>query len=116
MQAGAARITQPYRERGYPFASAYLPAQTVDGRLVRVAVLDGKLGKVQIDKASRQREAVVATPLAQLKSGEVMHADARESTVMHAQASPCPGAEPGTSDLVMRVDPQTQAWEPACRI
>lgn len=82
LQAGAARITQLYRERGYPFAYAYLPEQTVEAGLVRVAVLEGRLGTVRIDNASRQREAVVATPLARLQRGAVMRADALEESLL----------------------------------
>ena len=112
LQGGAARVTQLYRERGYPFAYAYLPEQTVEGGLVRVAVLEGRLGTVRIDNASRQREAVVATPLERLQRGAVMRADALEESLLllgdvagvKAQASLQPGVEPGTSDLVVKAE------------
>lgn len=91
---------------------AYLPPQTVEAGLVQVAVLEGRLGTVRIDNASRQRDAVVAAPLARLRSGDVMRADALESGLLllgdvegvRARSSLQPGTEPGTSDMVVRVE------------
>lgn len=112
LEAGAARITQRYRENGYPFAYAYLPQQTVDAGLVRVAVLEGRLGQVHIENKSRQRAHVVATPLRLLRSGEVIHADALETSLLllgdvsgaRAKSRLQPGTEVGTTDLVVQVE------------
>jgi len=46
LQAGAHRLTQHYRARGYPLARAYLPAQAID-QAGRIAVLEGRYGQVQ---------------------------------------------------------------------
>lgn len=109
LQAGAARITRLYRERGYPFAQAYLPAQTVDAGVVQVRVLEGRLGAVRIDNRSRQQALVVEQPLARLQPGDLLRGDALETSLLllgeasglRAQATLQPGAETGTADLVV---------------
>ncbi len=106
-----ARITQRYRERGYPFAQAYLPAQEVEDGLVRVSVLEGRLGAVQVDNQSRQQAWVVDAPLRPLQAGDVLRGDALETSLLllndvpgvRSQASLQPGADVGTSDLVVTV-------------
>ncbi|MEG2632674.1 MAG: POTRA domain-containing protein, partial [Comamonas sp.] len=80
LEAGAARITRLYRERGYPFAYAYLPEQTVEAGLVRIAVLEGRLGEVRVENATRQRANVIDAPLTRLEHGQVIRADALESS------------------------------------
>lgn len=110
LEEGIARITRRYRERGYPFAYAYLPAQTVDAGLLKVAVIEGRLGAVRVDNASRQRGAAAA-PLARLTSGDVLRADALESSLLllgdvsglRAEATLQPGAALDTSDLVVKL-------------
>ena len=112
LEAGAARITALYRERGYPCAYAYLPEQTVEAGLVRVSVLEGRLGEVRIENQSRQREQVLATPLRQLRRGAVIHADALDTSLLllgdvsgtRAKSRLQPGADVGTTDLVVRVE------------
>lgn len=112
LEAGAARITRLYRERGYPFAYAYLPEQTIEAGLVRVTVLEGRLGETRIENQSRQRGHVVATPLRRLRSGEVIHADALDASLLllgdisgaHTRSRLQPGAEVGTTDLVVMVE------------
>lgn len=112
IEAGIAAITRRYRERGYPFAYAYLPAQTVEAGLLRVAVIEGRLGEVKVENASRQRDAVIAAPLGRLTSGALMRADALESSLLllgdvagiRAEATLQPGVQFGTSDLVVKVD------------
>ena len=39
-------ISQHYRDAGYPFARAYLPAQDVQNGLVQLEVLEGRYGEV----------------------------------------------------------------------
>ena len=112
IETGIAAITQRYREGGYPFAYAYLPAQTVEAGLLRVAVIEGRLGELRVENASRQRDAAIAAPLGRLSRGALMRADALESSLLllgdvaglRAEATLQPGAQFGTSDLVVKVD------------
>lgn len=112
LEAGAARITRLYRERGYPFAYAYLPEQTVEAGRVRITVLEGRLGEVRVENPTRQRAHVIETPLRRLERGQVIRADALDSSLLllgdihgaHAKARLQPGSEVGTSDLVVMVE------------
>ncbi|QKV55205.1 ShlB/FhaC/HecB family hemolysin secretion/activation protein [Comamonas antarctica] len=117
LETALARITALYRSQGYPFAYAYLPEQTVEGGLVRVAVIEGHLGEVKLENASRQRPQVFAAPLSQLRSGDVLRADTLESSLLllgdvngvRARASLQPGAETGSADLVVKIEDQALA-------
>ena len=117
LQAGIARITELYRERGYPFAYAYLPAQTVEEGVLRVSVLEGRLGAIQIDNQSPHKDWVVEQQLRRLQIGSVLRGDSLETSLLllndvpglHAQSSLQPGAATGTSDLVVTVQGEPMA-------
>lgn len=113
LQAGAGRITTRYRERGYPLARAYLPAQAIDGGVVRIAVLEGRYGQVEVHNASALRASAVAAPLRHLQPGQAVRAvplerallTLRELAGAQASATLRPGAQVGTTDLVVDVQP-----------
>jgi len=51
------RITTHYRERGYFLAQAYLPQQRIQDGVVEIAVIEGRLGAVRIQRAPGARLA-----------------------------------------------------------
>lgn len=112
LQAGANRITRLYRERGYPLARAYIPAQEIDAGVVQIAVLEGRYGAVQINNTSRTRGVALA-PLAALHSGDAVRAAPLERSLLLLQDLPGiqlastlkPGATVGTTDLMVDVQP-----------
>lgn len=112
LREGASRLTRLYRSRGYPLARAYLPAQEIDQGVVRIAVLEGRYGQVRADKADGIHAWALA-PLSALRQGDVVRADALENSLLLLQDTPGlsvrstlkPGAEVGTSDLVVQVEP-----------
>lgn len=114
LQAGAHRLTQHYRARGYPLARAYLPAQAIDQGQVRIAVLEGRYGQVQVHNTSRLRQAAVAAPLRTLKPGEAVRVAPLERALLslrdlagvQAKATLQPGASVGATDLVVEVQPE----------
>ena len=61
LQVGANRITRLYRERGYPLARAYLPAQEIDAGIVKIAVLEGQYGEVRVLNNTRLRPSALAS-------------------------------------------------------
>lgn len=113
LQAGAHRLTQRYRERGYPLARAYLPAQEIEAGIVRIAVLEGRYGEVGVHNASRLRDAAVAAPLRALKPGEAVRAASLERSLLLLRELPgvavrstlVPGGEVGSTDLRVEVQP-----------
>lgn len=112
LQAGANRITRLYRERGYPLARAYIPAQEIDGGVVEIAVLEGHYGEVLVQNNSRTRSSALA-PLEAIKSGDAVRAGPLESTLLLLNDTPGveikstlqPGASVGATDLLVEVQP-----------
>ncbi len=112
IQAATRRITLLYRERGYPLARAYLPAQTIDGGIVKINVLEGRYGQVSAQNSSRAGGLALA-PLQTLQAGETVRADELIRSLLLLQDVPGtdikstlkPGASTGTTDLLVDVRP-----------
>src|ERR1700730_8663285 len=49
LEGFAARLTAFYREHGYILARAYVPAQEMRGGVVELAVLEGRVGTIDIN-------------------------------------------------------------------
>jgi hemolysin activation/secretion protein len=107
----AEKISSHYRDTGYPFARAYIPAQPVaDGKL-RIEVIEGRYGKV-----NALGDDVLSTAatgfLADLKPGTVISSDTLERATLvlddqpGIQVAPIirPGQELGTGDLDVRIE------------
>lgn len=114
LQAAAARITRFYRERGFPVARAYVPAQTLDGGTVEIAVLEGRLGTIELRNASRVSDAQVQALLGQARPGEAIRTQNVERGLLllgetpgiaRADAALQPGASVGLSNLVVALEP-----------
>lgn len=112
LQAGANRITRLYRERGYPLARAYIPAQEIDGGVLQIAVMEGRYGEVGLNNTSRVSGAALA-PLAALKPGDAVRSAELERSLLLLQDTPGveikstlkPGTSVGASDLLVDVQP-----------
>ncbi len=111
LQAGANRITRLYRERGYPLARAYLPAQEIDAGMVRIAVLEGRYGQVQINDQAGLSDSALA-PLAALQTGDAVQGMSLERSLLLLQDTPGievkstlrPGTSTGTTDLLVDIE------------
>ncbi|WGY69979.1 ShlB/FhaC/HecB family hemolysin secretion/activation protein [Burkholderia cepacia] len=109
LQRAAERITTYYRERGYVLARAYLPKQEIDGGVVRIEVVEGRYGRIEIQNHSRVFDAVLRQPLAALRAGDVVHGSSLERSLLlvddlagvGARGTLRPGEMPGTTDLVV---------------
>ena len=109
LQSIADTITNAYREAGFIVSTAYLPAQTVgQDRIVRIQVLEGRLGKVLVQGAERYRDAAIARPLQGLR-GRTLHGQDLDSALLYARDLPGvsvssvlqPGENEGETDLVI---------------
>lgn len=109
LQGAANRITRLYRERGYPLARAYLPAQEIKDAMVTIAVLEGRYGQVQVNDQAGLRGSALA-PLATLR-GDAVQGKPLERSLLLLQDTPGievkstlrPGASTGTADLLVDV-------------
>lgn len=109
LQALAQRITDYYRAHGYPLARAYVPAQTLSGGTVTLAVLEARYGRVQSSNRSRVDDSLLRATLAPLRSGDPVTQPRLDRQLLLLDDLPGvqghallrPGAAPGRSDLVV---------------
>jgi hemolysin activation/secretion protein len=113
LQQAANRITRYYRERGYVLARAYLPQQDIEDGIVRIAIVEGRYGQVELHNRTRVVEPALRQPLAALRPGDIAHGGSLERSLMLLDEMPGvgakgtlrPGAEPGTTDLAIDAEP-----------
>lgn len=75
------KVSQVYRNRGYIFARAALPAQDIVGGVVRVVVLEGRYGEIRSVLNGELTE--IGKPyLSDLRSGDVIEAKSMERAAL----------------------------------
>jgi hemolysin activation/secretion protein len=113
-----ARITARYRQDGYLLARAYLPPQDLrPGQPVEIAIVEGRYGQIQVNNPTRLRSSVVGRALAPLPNGEVVERGALERALLLLNDTPgisargtlAPGAQAGSTDLMVDLTPQPLA-------
>ena len=62
LHAAAARIGDFYQEKGYVLARAFLPAQEIQDGTVRIEVLEGRYGRIELHNTSRTLDRVLLRP------------------------------------------------------
>jgi hemolysin activation/secretion protein len=81
----AGRVQRHYRERGYFLAVAYLPQQEIKDGIVEIAVLEGRLGQInlQVDPKTKLRESFARGILAaHLKTGDLITENSLERPLL----------------------------------
>lgn len=105
-------LTRYYRARGYGLAYVAPPAQKLSGGVVKLQVVEGRVGDIDIQGNSRTRTAVFKQRAQSLQSGALYtDADAERAVLLMndlpgvtARAVLSPGAAYGTSDMTFNVD------------
>ena len=105
-------ITAFYREQGYILARAYVPAQEMRGGVVEIAVLEGRVGKIDISGLRHYNADYLRRYVEPRSSSRVFEAGDFERGLLTLNDLPGlsvkstlkPGAEPGTTDIVLDVD------------
>jgi hemolysin activation/secretion protein len=113
LRAAAARIAGYYNQRGYILAQAYLPAQDIKDGIVTIAVVEGRYGKVDLRNSSRLSDSAARRVLNGLESGDPVANGPLERRLLllsdipgvRVKSTLAPGAEVGTSDLIVDVAP-----------
>jgi len=116
MQAAADRIAALYRERGL-HATALLPEQTLADGVLRIVVVEGRLGKMKFEKtvpAERRVPLALAERMLQQGQtvGEIIDMQALERATLLANELPglrvsvllAAGSEPGETDIIVKID------------
>ena len=115
LEALASAITQRYRERGYFLAQAVVPVQKVQDGIVEISIVEGRIGKMEVNLAPEAptSEARVRGFLAPVAVGEAVSAPSYERAMLLLSDQPGlrvgsslqEGTAPGTTDLVVDVNP-----------
>ena len=113
LRAMAATISDFYHRNGYVVAQAYLPAQDVKGGVVRIAVIEGHYGKIELRNSSNVSESLASGLLSGLNRGDAITIAPLEERLLLLSDIPgvavrstlVPGASAGTSDLIVDVTP-----------
>lgn len=114
LNALADRISDVYHEHGFPLATAYVPAQTIESGVVRIDVAEARYGAVSMSNQSSVSNRVLGNTLAALQTGQPVSEFELERTLLLLQDIPGavvsstmrPGQQVGTSDLLVDVTPQ----------
>jgi hemolysin activation/secretion protein len=115
LQAAANAVTEYLRRRGLFVAQAYIPEQKLEGGIVEIAVLEGRLAQVRIEMpdSAPVKRRYIESAFAGLAPGTVLTNDTVERALLIAndlrgvtvRSVVEPGAEPGTANLVVQVEP-----------
>lgn len=113
LRSMAARVTAHYQRSGYFVAQAYLPAQDIKDGIVTIAVIDGQYGKVTLNNETNVSNALANSLLSGINSGDVVASAPLENRLLllsdlpgvNVSSSLVPGAEAGSSDLVVNLTP-----------
>ncbi|GGA42553.1 ShlB/FhaC/HecB family hemolysin secretion/activation protein [Dyella nitratireducens] len=107
----AGKVSDYYHDHGYPLATAYVPAQTLHDGVVRIAVLEARYGKVELQNQSSVGHYPLSATLSPLQPGQPVSEYGLERSLLLLSDVPGaivnsvmrPGEADGTSDLIVNV-------------
>ena len=113
LQRLADAITERYQKAGFPFAQAYVPAQTVHDDHVTIAVLEAHYDNIILKNSSRVRDFVPQAALSDLKIGMPVDQASLDRVLLLMSDLPAtqvkgilrPGQNPGASELQVDMTP-----------
>ena len=113
LERAAARISNFYRQNGFPVARAYVPAQEIKDGVVEIAVLEGHYGKLDLRNSSRLSGSLVRDTLSAAVGGALIEQSKLDRDLLllkdlagvASAATLKPGEQVGTSDLVIDITP-----------
>lgn len=116
LRAAAERLTAYYQGQGYMLARAFLPPQDIEGGVVRIEILEGRYGRVELLNQSRALDSVIRSPLSALKSDSAVYSNDLERSLLLLSDLPGvrvkgtlrAGEQRGTTDLL--IDAQPGPW------
>lgn len=109
LQGVADAVTDRYRKAGFIVATAYLPAQTVGpDEIVHLQVLEGRIGKIEVQGNKHYRSWVIAAPVQKLRGKTLQQRDIDEALLydrdlpgVSVTSTFQPGEHTGETDLIM---------------
>lgn len=109
--SAADAVTAAYKARGFGLATAVVPAQRIDGGIVRLEVIEGLIAAVGFEGNRDYRAGVLKAFTREVRSGQVYESAVVEEAVLRLNDLPGlearvvvePGAAYGSSDLSFRL-------------
>lgn len=113
LRAMASKIADYYHRHGYIVAQAYLPAQDVKDGAVTIAVIEGRYGSITLRNQTKLSDPLATGLLSGVNSGDTIAIAPLENRLLllsdipgvNVRSTLTPGAEVGTSDLLVDVTP-----------
>ena len=105
------RINELYLNKGYVTARAYLPEQTIENNRLKIAIMEGKVGKVTVEGNRWTKENHIKDRL-NMQEGELFNIQNLENKIMiynryndgiALTGDLNPGEKEGTTDLAVKV-------------
>lgn len=104
------RLNQLYLEKGYVTARAVLEPQTIEGGVVRVTLVEGRVGEIAVQNNRSTRDDYIRSRIS-LRPGDLVRLDVLRDDIVRFNATNDAqigaeikaGSEFGTSDLVLHV-------------
>jgi hemolysin activation/secretion protein len=111
LDALVARITDFYRDHGYPLARAFIPAQVIREGVVNVEIVEARYGKTRLANRSNVRDSLLQAIISPLQGGQYVEQTGMDRTMLLlsdipgvvATATLKPGERVGTSDFLAEV-------------
>ena len=106
-------MTRWYRGKGYVTSRAFIPAQPVEKGLVRIRVIEGKVGEIKV-QGNRWFSTELLTSYVRIHSGEILWMPKLEEALVQLNAHPdrkvklvlAPSTVPETTDIILQVTDQ----------
>lgn len=108
------QITAHYRQAGYPFATAYLPEQNLQDNVLRIEIVEGRYGQVQVKSDDAALVTRAQAYLSPLQPGQLIRQAPLERAILLLGDLPgvainpvlSPGADHGQGDMMVELQRQ----------
>lgn len=106
------RINEFYLDKGFVTARAYLPEQTIENGVIKVALLEGKIGKVTVEGNRWTKKSHIKKRL-DINEGEIFNVQKLEENMLvynryndgiMLKGDLNPGTKEGTTDVDIKVE------------
>jgi len=110
MQKAADLITDAYRQKGYITSRAYMPPQKIEGGVLEIKALEGRMGNVEI-KGNRYFKSALLRNKITIKKGEPFNYNQLRKDLTRINQHPdravraalMAGKEPGETDMLLEI-------------
>ncbi len=108
-----ALIKVKYKDNGYLTTTVYLPEQEIKDGVVEIRVVEGKMGELKIEDNRWTLNSLIER-FFHSKKNEILSLKTLERDILRLNKRPdfdvktviSPGKEPGTSDIILKIDDQ----------